>query len=54
MDGQLGVNRENNMVPCLMEQFLELASLDSLTDESETKSKAPLKVWNDLHPYLSR
>lgn len=44
MDGQLGVNGENSVVPCLLEQFLELGHPDSLTDESEVKSKASLKV----------
>lgn len=44
MDGQLGVSGENSAVPCLLEQFVELASPDSVTDESETKSKAPPKV----------
>lgn len=44
MDGQLGVSGENSAVPCLLEQFVELASPDSLTDESETKSKVPVKV----------
>jgi hypothetical protein len=44
MDGQLGVSGDNSTVPCLLKQFIELASPDSLTDESETKSKVPLKV----------
>lgn len=39
MDGQLGGNEENSVVPRLMEQFL-----DSLTDESKAKYKAPIKV----------
>lgn len=42
--GQLGVSGDNSTVPCLLKQFIELASPDSLTDESETKSKVPLKV----------
>ncbi|XP_044463039.1 ultraviolet-B receptor UVR8 [Mangifera indica] len=37
--GQLGGNEENSVVPCLMEQFL-----DSLTDESKAKYKAPIKI----------
>lgn len=44
MDGQLGVSGENSAVPCLLEQFVGLASPDSQTDELETKSKVPLKV----------
>jgi hypothetical protein len=44
MDGQLGVSGENPSVPCLLEQFVGLASPDSLTDESETKRKVPQKV----------
>lgn len=44
MDGQLGVNGENSVVPCLLEQFLELGNPDSLADESEVKSRASLKV----------
>nr|XP_048331097.1 ultraviolet-B receptor UVR8 isoform X2 [Ziziphus jujuba var. spinosa] len=42
--GQLGVNGENSVVPCLLEQFLELGNPDSLADESEVKSRASLKV----------
>ena len=44
MDGQLGVSGENSAVPCLLKQFIELDSPDSLTDESEIKSKVSLKV----------
>lgn len=44
MDGQLGVDGENSVVPCLLQQFLELGRPDSLTDESEVKSKTSLKV----------
>lgn len=44
MDGQLGVSGENAAVPCLLEEFVDLASPDPLTDKSATKSKNPLKV----------
>lgn len=44
MDGQLGFNGENSAVPCLLKKFIELDSPDSLTDESEIKSKVSLKV----------
>ncbi|XP_041019282.1 ultraviolet-B receptor UVR8 isoform X1 [Juglans microcarpa x Juglans regia] len=42
--GQLGVDGDNATVPCLLQHFIELASPDTLTDESETKSRVPLKV----------
>ncbi|CAK7353186.1 unnamed protein product [Dovyalis caffra] len=44
MDGQLGVSGENYSMPHLMEQFLELGSPVSLIDQSESKSKGPLKI----------
>ncbi|KDP34156.1 hypothetical protein JCGZ_07727 [Jatropha curcas] len=44
MDGQLGVNGENAVVPQMMEQFHDLSSSHSPTNESETKGKAPLKI----------
>ena len=46
MDGQLGFSGENSLVPRLLELFIGLGSPGSLTDESEMKSKTPLKVWN--------
>lgn len=42
--GQLGVSGENYSMPHLMDQFLELGSLGSLIDHSETKSEGPLKI----------
>ncbi|PSR91267.1 Ultraviolet-B receptor like [Actinidia chinensis var. chinensis] len=42
--GQLGVNGEHALVPCLLDRFLELGSPDSFTDESEANSRTPLKV----------
>ncbi|KAJ9130399.1 hypothetical protein P3X46_034636 [Hevea brasiliensis] len=36
--------RKNAVVPHLMEQFLSPSSFDSVTNESETKRKVPLKV----------
>ncbi|KAJ6862500.1 hypothetical protein NC652_039369 [Populus alba x Populus x berolinensis] len=44
MDGQLGVSGENYSMPHLMDQFLELGTLGSLIDHSETKSEGPLKI----------
>ncbi|WCJ32235.1 Regulator of chromosome condensation (RCC1) family protein [Euphorbia peplus] len=44
MDGQLGMDDEFSVVPRLMEPFLESTSPDSITNESETKKKEPLKV----------
>ncbi|KAK3023139.1 hypothetical protein RJ639_043978 [Escallonia herrerae] len=44
MDGQLGVNGNNSLLPRLLEGFLELGSPASFMDGSETKSKTPLKV----------
>lgn len=62
MDGQLGVEGDDATVPRLLEHFIGLTSPESLTDESETKSRVPLKVWNtsycscmgksDLNSYL--
>lgn len=43
MDGQLGVNGEPALVPCMLDRFLELGS-DYLNDESEGNSRMPLKV----------
>ncbi|KAE9452319.1 hypothetical protein C3L33_15783, partial [Rhododendron williamsianum] len=43
MDGQLGVNGEHVLVPCMLDRFLELGS-DYLSDESEAHSRMPLKV----------
>jgi hypothetical protein len=53
MDGQLGVSGENYSMPHLMDQFLELGSLGSVIDHSETKSEGPLKVWNSLYQYFA-
>ncbi|KAI6682282.1 hypothetical protein NL676_036163 [Syzygium grande] len=44
MDGQLGASGDNSAVPCLMNEFNELASPKSMTNESEMNSKASLKV----------
>lgn len=44
MDGQLGVNGEHVLVPCMLDRFLELGS-DYLSDESEAHSRIPLKVF---------
>ncbi|RVW17299.1 E3 ubiquitin-protein ligase HERC2 [Vitis vinifera] len=44
MDGQLGFSDDNCLVPHLLEMFLGLGSLGSLTDESDMKNKTPLKV----------
>ncbi|CAK9184885.1 unnamed protein product [Ilex paraguariensis] len=44
MDGQLGLNAENSLVPRMLEGFLELGSPNSLMDESGTSSRTPLKV----------
>ncbi|KAL6985444.1 hypothetical protein U1Q18_018818 [Sarracenia purpurea var. burkii] len=44
MDGQLGVNGEHALLPCLLDRFHELGSPDSFTDESETNSRKPLKI----------
>ncbi|KAL6344742.1 hypothetical protein AAG906_002648 [Vitis piasezkii] len=44
MDGQLGFSDDNSLVPHLLELFLELGFPGSLTDESDTKNKTPLKV----------
>lgn len=49
MDGQLGFSDDNSLVPHLLELFLELGSPGSLTDESDTKNKTLLKVWNKLY-----
>lgn len=40
MDGQLGVNGGNFLVPCLLERFLEVGSA--------TESEVPLQVWKEL------
>lgn len=40
MDGQLGVNGENSLVPCLLEQFLDVGSA--------TESEVPLKVLEKI------
>ncbi|XP_010249566.1 PREDICTED: guanine nucleotide exchange factor SRM1 isoform X2 [Nelumbo nucifera] len=42
--GQLGLTAENSLVPCFLDQFLELGSPDSSVDESKPNSKTPLKV----------
>uniref|UniRef100_A0A1D1Y8M3 Putative E3 ubiquitin-protein ligase HERC2 n=1 Tax=Anthurium amnicola TaxID=1678845 RepID=A0A1D1Y8M3_9ARAE len=43
--GQLGQGEENSLVPCLVEQFLELGPPGSLTDETNANhEKVPLKV----------
>ncbi|XP_030448581.1 ultraviolet-B receptor UVR8 [Syzygium oleosum] len=42
--GQLGASGDNSAVPCLMNEFNELASPKSMTNESEMNSKASLKV----------
>ncbi|XP_065850895.1 ultraviolet-B receptor UVR8 [Euphorbia lathyris] len=42
--GQLGINDDFSMVPRLMDHFLDSSSLDSITNESETKRREPLKV----------
>lgn len=42
--GQLGGSGDNSLFPQLLEQFFELGSPDSVTEESETKSRKPLKV----------
>ncbi|XP_068637960.1 ultraviolet-B receptor UVR8-like isoform X1 [Aristolochia californica] len=42
--GQLGLNAENSPYPCFVKQFLELVSPESLTNESESDMKGPLKV----------
>lgn len=44
MDGQLGLNGEHSLVPCMLDRFLELGS-DYFDDESEANSRTPLKVW---------
>ncbi|MCL7024938.1 hypothetical protein MKW94_029355 [Papaver nudicaule] len=45
MDGQLGLDVENSLVPCFMEKFLALVSPHSLTtDEPNVEEKEPLKV----------
>ncbi|KAI3935787.1 hypothetical protein MKX01_032971 [Papaver californicum] len=45
MDGQLGFNVDNSLVPCFMEKFLTLVSPHSLTtDEPDVEKKEPLKV----------
>lgn len=43
-DGQLGVSGENSATPCMLKQFLELGSPQSLADESQAERKRPLKV----------
>lgn len=48
MDGQLGFSGDNSVVPCVIEQFLELGSSDSLAVESKTNQKAPIRVWINL------
>ncbi|KAI7993886.1 Ultraviolet-B receptor UVR8 [Camellia lanceoleosa] len=44
MDGQLGIDGEHVLVPCLLEQFLELGHPDSFRDESESDIRTSLKV----------
>ncbi|KAI3868875.1 hypothetical protein MKX03_036404 [Papaver bracteatum] len=47
MDGQLGLNVENSLVPCFMEKFLGLVSPHALTAnefEPDVEKKEPLKV----------
>lgn len=46
-DGQLGFDGGNSATPCLLKQFLELESPESLTEESGSKSKGSLKVCRD-------
>lgn len=40
MDGQLGLNGENSLVPCFLERFLELG----IAEESNSENRIPLKV----------
>lgn len=49
MDGQLGDNGENSLVPHLVEGFLELNSSGSTTDGSETNTETSLKVWSKFY-----
>ncbi|GAA0143342.1 guanyl-nucleotide exchange factor [Lithospermum erythrorhizon] len=44
MDGQLGADEENSLIPRIVNGFSELRSDNTLTVESETESKKPLKV----------
>lgn len=45
MDGQLGIDGEHVLVPCLLEQFLELGHPDSFRDELESNIRTSLKVY---------
>lgn len=44
MDGQLGYDGENSVVPRLMDGFNELGSPSSLEEVSEPKNRVPSKV----------
>ncbi|GMH11856.1 hypothetical protein Nepgr_013697 [Nepenthes gracilis] len=44
MDGQLGFDGENVSEPRLLDKFIELGSPPALSDETEVKSKTPLKI----------
>ncbi|KAL5697592.1 hypothetical protein ACHQM5_028717 [Ranunculus cassubicifolius] len=44
MDGQLGLNEENSLVPRFLERFSDLCSPVSVGDESDIDSRKPLKV----------
>ncbi|KAJ4957845.1 hypothetical protein NE237_024956 [Protea cynaroides] len=44
LDGQLGLNMGNSLVPCFLEHFHEFGAPHSLTDESNANSKTFLKV----------
>lgn len=44
MDGQLGFDGNNAVVPRMIEQFLTLGAPDSLEDDSKTNHKEPIKV----------
>lgn len=44
IDGQLGFNGENCLVPRLMDGFSDLGSPESTRQESGQKNESPLKV----------
>lgn len=44
MDGQLGVDSENSLVPIFLDEFLGLVSPRSLENQSDSERKTQLKV----------
>lgn len=45
-DGQLGYGDQNSLFPCLVEQFQDLGSPETLSDEDQdTRDRTCLKVY---------